>query len=37
MQANNREMITKMFVNGYKKIQRPMKKDNNFELGGKRP
>jgi serine/threonine protein phosphatase PrpC len=30
MQANSREVITKMFVNGYKKIQQQMKKDMNF-------
>ena len=34
MQANSREVITKMFVNGYKKIQQQMKKDINFELSG---
>jgi serine/threonine protein phosphatase PrpC len=34
MQANSREVITKMFVNGYKKIQQQMKKDQNFDLSG---
>ena len=34
MQANSRDLITKMFVNGYKKIQQQMKKDQNFELSG---
>ena len=34
MQANSREVITKMFVNGYKKIQQQMKKDSTFDLSG---
>ena len=35
LQANSRDMITKMFVDGYKKIQNLMKKqDPQFELSG---
>ena len=34
MQANSRKVITKIFVNSYKKIQQQMKKDSNFEFSG---
>ena len=34
LQANSREVITKMFVDGYKKIQQQMKKAGDFELSG---
>lgn len=35
MQANSREVITKMFVDGYKKIQKQMKnQEGMFELSG---
>lgn len=33
-QTTSRELITKMFVDGYKKIQRAMKKDPQYELSG---
>ena len=34
LQANSREVITKMFVDGYKKIQQQMKKTGDFDLSG---